>query len=457
MEGIRARLDLDPMLDAGIIRYTELFEKLRETVSINDRLVQLGYGSFTDGKFSLREDLQKMENDLIDSITRFREEGATCVETASRLADAAEASGATFDETTFVIYAVYPSSGEQKLYIGETSFTCAKRWSSHPRGCPLLEKAIWGCGKDGWICRPILILPGDSRSKELLLYFEDRIQRALETVGTQWGLNAHIGSGAFGGAVDEEAWLENYIGTIKFGLSNGEFPSQHSKDTYERKLGKWVSRQRTDRASMSTHRAKSLEALKHWSWRANASPVTTAQKIDTLLEDPVVIETNGWKLPKWAVKWTNNMRNSYADREGSHVMTLEDRKRIERHLPCLSMNGNEARFRYNATSFANNFIHPITGEVSYPRYVENGDVYSWYTNLRHGYIDLTEDRVKFIEKLGIGEILTSLETHAKRTEVAEIKSKNSRKFIDDRSERRKETRLAKRRSVRDGILWNAPR
>ena len=57
MEGIRARLDLDPMLDAGIIRYTELFEKLRETVSINDRLVQLGYGSFTDGKFSLREEI----------------------------------------------------------------------------------------------------------------------------------------------------------------------------------------------------------------------------------------------------------------------------------------------------------------------------------------------------------------------------------------------------------------
>ena len=435
-------------------KYTAMFDRLRDATGEHGRLVVLGYGTLDDdGKFVLRADLRALLETAKKRVDDSLAAGATRIEALTKLANDAEAAGVTRDGTPFVVYSAFHINGH-RIYIGETTRTCAVRWMSHGGGaCPFLAKAIENTegGKRAWTCRPIIALPEGSRSKDLLLYFEEVVQRHLGTVGTSWGLNLHYGRGLFGGVGDDDSWRATYEALIGHLLDTKKWPSRSSADPDVRKLGEWVGKQRTNRESLPTHRAKALEALKRWKWHVKAAYATTAKKIDMLLVDPVVIKSKGWDTPKWSKLWVRHLRRTF-NGEGNCVMTSDDRARIHRYLPCLTVDGNEAKFRYRAKLFATMYLNTSTGEISYPKQGDDRHMYMWIMHIRDSTVDLTQDRITFLESLGIGHIGTILKpqkvqefTRVKRTEC-------SLEWSSRVSKNRKRTRLADEQDIRDSII-----
>ena len=427
--------------------YTAFFGRLRDAADDNERLSVLGHGSVVGGTFALRPDLRALLESAKTHLTSSLDAGATRVEAISRLADAAEAAGVTADETTFVLYAAYPESGEQKLYVGETAGTVDGRWRSHPNGCPLLTSAISATvgGKGRWICRPILALPENSRSKDLLLYFEEAIQRHLETKGTPWGLNYQYGRGTFDGAADDDSWLSNYVGVIEFIGRSGKFPSQNAIDPDIRKLGKWVHNQRMTRAQLSTHRAKALEAIRCWKWSVKASPKVTAEKIAVLRTNKAVVDSEGWLMPK-NDRGVVDIRQTLKGKTRC-VITNADRADIENHLPGLLLSGHEALFRWKAVQCSRMYVS--NGVFELP--ASDSPFYHWIFDIRRGAVSLSPERVSFLESIGMGEIVLGLKPLPDRavTRMHNDERNFSKVALD--SKRRRICRELEISSIRDSV------
>ena len=434
-------------------RYTALFDRLRDATSAHERLVVLGHGSIVSGKFVLRPDLRALLETSKKSVDYSLAAGATRIEALIRLADDAEAAGATRDGTTFVIYAAFRTDGGRRIYVGETTRTCAVRWSLHPSGCLILAKAIEKTegGKRAWTCRPILALPEGSRSKDLLLYFEEAIQRHLETVGTPWGLNCRYGRGVWSGDDDDESWRARYEEMIGHLLKTKKWPSSKSTDPVVRFIGNWACVQRQNRESLSTHRVKALEALRRWTWSVVAPSVTTTGKIDRLLVDPVVAGSNGWEIPKWAGAWATKIRRSFAGIRGCHKMTPEDKVRIERFLPCLTMEAIEARFRYKATTFAALYLDAATGVITYPTVGEDYEKYMWIHNIRAGMTTLGPERIEFLESIGLEHIATSRKVESVRKANFSNNKHRNRSRCTVLRENTKRARLVDEQDMLDSI------
>ena len=301
------------------------------------------------------------------------------------------------------------------------------------------------------MCRPILALPENARSKELLLYYEAKIQRMFETVDTPWGLNHHYGSGMWGGAMDENTWRAKYDGVIEHVGKTGKFPPARSDDPRVRKLGQWILNQRYRHANMPTHRVRALDAIGPWKWHVNASSISTEQKIDTLLKDPVVEDSGGWKIPEWAAAWADNMRRAYIGKGTTHVATIADKAMIEKYLPCLTMNGKEAHFRYTAMIFKSKFMDSETGEIAYPTVKEDKRAYMWILGIRNGNTTMTPDRGSFLESIGLGHVASTLYTEDARAAKRDRNLEHARKTNGEVSERCKKARLDAIRRTRSEI------
>ena len=57
---IETRFCLDPSHDADVLAFVIWASKLRRTTVVTERLVQLGYGTYKDGEFVLRDDLRTL-------------------------------------------------------------------------------------------------------------------------------------------------------------------------------------------------------------------------------------------------------------------------------------------------------------------------------------------------------------------------------------------------------------
>lgn len=423
--------------------FLKMFDTLKKTDTVVERLVKIGYGSNEDGQFALVECLQKMLDDALTTIRAATDDGATPLEAAVCLADKAEKAGAD-SESTFVVYVVYTNSGIW-VYIGETMFSSKYRWRQHPRSCEILTAAIdmTPNGKDDWTCRPLIVLPEEYRNKALLLYFEEKLQRALQTVGTRYGLNARYGSGLFGGACDVEAWKTKYAAYIEFLHDHGRPPAQRSADDIERSLACWAGNQRMNRASLQTEYVEALEALRCWKWRIVASPTSATQKIDALLVDPLVIESGGMLIPSERAEWVKTLRAAY-DGRGGCVMTTEDKRCVEERLPGVVLSSKEARFRYNVIKFAEEYLKD--GVLTYPN---NGDLYyNWMKHVQNEYIVLSKERCEFMIKKGIGALIETLKPEDVRAETRLAVKRTSDKHHTIRDDQRRAEKAAKADDIR---------
>lgn len=470
VEAAAAAANLDPVGDADLIPFVLWALRIARTTRVDERLVHHGLGTVVDGTFAPRADLLPVLAP-IDLAERLAKGGATPREVVERLADDAAAAGATPGGSTFVVYAIYRGGeltgtwadaaspielgidADGRVYVGETVDTCDRRKKSHPRGCPKLVEAFESTpgGKDAWTCRPVVALPERARHKELLLYIEGRLQRALDTVDGAWGLNVHYAAGRFGGARDEGPWLASFVAFVRFVRDNGKFPSVGAEDPDEKKLGQWVNHQRSGRAAMPTHRVRALEAVRCWAWRVKAPPMTTKQKLDFLATSEIVRETGGWLFPRDGKGHAVFHMRQALRGTGNCVVTPEDRERVERDFPGLLLTAPEATFRYNATRFAAAYLNAETGEIEEPRWCEDPWAYDWLFRLRGGSVETTGDRRAFLGTVGLGALLETFKNEDKRAEVAKRNAERWRESTAEVGERRKQARTEKERVMKESI------
>lgn len=440
-----------PVADA----FLKMFESLGETDTVVERLVKLEYGRLEDGAFVLVDGPREMLDEALATIDKALDGGATHREAAERLADAAAARGVT-NKSTFVVYAVYArdASGRMalKLYVGETQRMLEQRWKSHPEGCSILADAFASTpnGKDDWVCRPLLALHEDFRSKELLLYFEEALQRALRTVGTPDSLNFHYGKGTYGGVCDTKKWTSKFAEYIGFLDDNMRPPSASSADTTEKTIGMWASRQRLrhKHSSLPANYVQALEALSCWTWELQVDSLTATQKIDALLENPIVIESGGMLLPSDKAMWVNTLRESYYGRM-TCVITAEDRKRIDERLPAIVLGPREASFRYMVEKFADEHVDAETGSITYP--TKGEECYQWMVNARNGYIALPAERRDFMNLHGLGAFLETLHPEDVREERLRVRKRKTEVSKRTKMEERRVSKAAKEGKIHDAV------
>ena len=70
---------------------------------------------------------------------------------------------------------------------------------------------------------------------------------------------------------DESVWTENYDKVKRFIETNNKYPSKHSKDKEEQKLGIWCAYQKTKKKKdqLQKDRIYKLEKLQDWEWETN--------------------------------------------------------------------------------------------------------------------------------------------------------------------------------------------
>jgi superfamily II DNA or RNA helicase len=122
-------------------------------------------------------------------------------------------------------------------------------------------------------------------------------------------------------------WMIQFTGWIKFYKENRRRPSDKAKDTYERKLGRWQSRQRVNynnkRSPMTKERIKLLEEQEGWIWEE-------PDNWNEMLNKWIKFYTEHKRYPsntstnldeKQVGAWQSNQRQKYRKKE--NIMTPE--------------------------------------------------------------------------------------------------------------------------------------
>lgn len=424
-------------------QFVAFFESLGKTDVVAERLVLLGLATRgKDGELVLREDVR---GPLEDLKTRLRASLAAGL--SSRDAIAAAALNVDHDEVTHVIYGLFLTAGGIGAYIGESENTPTKRFKHHPKGCTKLAAAMEATGgKGNWTCAVLLVLPEDSRSKELLLYIEAELQRLLDTVDGVGGLNCHYGRGTYSGAPDEKKWIANYVELIEFVSKHGKLPSQKAKDAADRTLGIWASNQRQTREKMSTHRRKALDALGDaWQWRIYAPYVTNAVLFEKLRADERVTSSGGLDIPVdisgVGVKRVVKARQRYKTKE----MPKADRAIVDTEFPGLTMTAPNASFLLSAKAFAEK--HPTARTM--PSCASEPSLYKWLKHVRDGHTDMDDPwRKKVLEDLKLSPLLETLKPPGVRAAtIAANRARNAERHVEESGARAEAREAKKRRKI----------
>ena len=168
---------ISPEEEKILLAYADVLGKLDETTDVHKRLIQLDYASVSeDGKFALHPAHAEPLERVLSVVKKGEDAGLPPAAIAAELARAAAARGASPTDT-FVVYVIVRKGvfagdfSDGRMYVGKTVVKMNKRWSLHPRGCPLLENAIEETdgGKSEWVCMPVMVLPVDGRCSELIL------------------------------------------------------------------------------------------------------------------------------------------------------------------------------------------------------------------------------------------------------------------------------------------------
>jgi hypothetical protein len=424
-------------------RFVAFFRSLRDTKDVDERLVRLGLAERGEGgDIALREDIRGPFETLVARLRASLDAGAT-----PREAVEATAIDVDLREVTHVVYGLFQRAGGPELYVGETVQTAAARFAAHPKGCPKLAAWIEETGgKVGWTCAVLIVLPGDARSKELLLYLEARLQRLLDTVDGAHGLNCHYGAGTYGGAVDEERWISKYVEFIEFATEHGRMPSHGSADAHEKTLGNWAKVQRQKREGMSTHRRKALEALKSaWQWSIISPRMSNAVLFEKLRSDDRVTSTEGVCIPTDIVgsMRVNNARKRFA----SGAMPTADREIVVDEFPGLAMSSSDASFLLSVKAFSD--AHPDASTL--PSCMSETKLYRWLANLRIGMISMTDWRENIMRNHGLDGLLNTLDPIDKRFDTVSKRKMRTIERTADISEACEKARDAKRCKMIDDL------
>lgn len=448
---------------AYLLRTRAIFGSTRD---VQERLELWGLATRDgdDEKLRLRADLQASLDASLASIEAGRAAGLEPVAIAARLAEAARGT-IDRDDDTFVLYVVLHNDAligaacpaTLALYVGETAGSLAQRWKLHPNGCPKLSNAMAAHGgKGAWRCEPVMCLPADARHKELLLYIEGALQRALQTVGTPHGLNCHYANGKWGGQLDDERWTRQFLRCIEHAVSHGYWPRQNIPD--ERELGRWITRtvHEYKRGVLAAHRAHALELVPGLDARAKPSRMTTDEKIAYLLASDECRKSGGWTFPPENKKGPACRLRQALRGQGDCSVTAEQRALIESRLPGLVCDSADARFFSAARTYAEKYRDPVTGEVGRAPYSDRA-LSRWAYNLRCGTISLTDRRLAWLRELGLESLVAddAMKSAEERAAIKERMARVTAEYHAREKETRDAARDAKRRRVRDLLAAEA--
>jgi hypothetical protein len=391
------------MEKSTVEQYLELFDSLSKASSQYERIEALGLGHIMPcGSIMLREDVQCIVEDVLSFI-----DGALSSNThwmaSKMLSDYCYNKYGYDNERSNTVYVIYEKDGNVPyVYIGSTSRPLRERWYEHPGRCP---KLLWAFGqtdggKGDWVCRPVLELPEDARSNDILLVIEAKIQKALSTVDTSHGLNCHYGNDIYECNDTDSSWRERYKEYVDYRSTRDKDPSQHSKDKQERTIGKWIVRQRHSKASMPTHRLRALDAVAGWTWSIHRSPTSATELIETLRSHPTVKSSGGMLMPPSGDKLAQQAYNLRKACNGSRhfILSEENLETIRQFLPGLFLNGHTAKFFLDATEFSKRY----KGPRNLPSWHKDKKFASWLHHIQTEHTKIDKKRSKILEDLDLG-------------------------------------------------------
>ena len=452
---------LDPEKDAEILPFVRHAAKLTGVREVPKRLVEHGLARIVGGELLLREDAKEFFDGPYQFAKDLLEAGYSRNAVLDALADRAAKEGATASESYFVLYMITCGtrfSGmwfDDLAYLGETQNTCAKRFEGGHKGSTKLRAAYAAApgGRDAFTCRPILVLPEHLHFKELLLFFEAKFHELFDTVAN--GLNCHCGAGKWGGAVDEGRWLANYVAFMRHVPRTGELPRAKAEDEEEKRLGEWVSHQRSGRKTMTVPRKMALEMAACWEWQVKAANKTVAAKLDVLAGTDEYKGSGGWLFPPRSSaigRMVAYLRLAIKGSTKYGVVTPEDLERIERDFPGLMVDGPEASIRHRVTtSIVPKYLDAKTGAFTKPSQTDDKASYGWYNQLVNGHTRPTEAMWAWLESVGLGCIRAARKDAETLAANAERKAERARIFNAARDELARAAKIAARQARKVSI------